>query len=127
MPALSLPKPYPVFKAALNAIVDEWQVDYARAYPEDLKTFRRRPDPLTFDLAWMTYLSPKFARNVAAPDGMRVERTRDGGLLMIAADETFDTSNPKHMAAAESIRTALAGLNARLEAEYERLWPTRRR
>jgi hypothetical protein len=34
-----------------------------------------------------------------------------GGLLLIAAEETFDTANPRHMAAARAIREALTPLN----------------
>ena len=33
------------------------------------------------------------------------------GLLLIAAEETFDVSNPNHMAAAQSIADALEPLN----------------
>jgi hypothetical protein len=52
-----------------------------------------------------------------------IERTRDGGLLMIAAEETFDIANPDHVARARSIVNALAPLNAEeAERQTKRGW-----
>ncbi len=117
---------YPVFKAVLKSIISAWEVGWADAYSDDLRKLWHEPHPYSLDLAWMTYLSPPLARKVTPPPDVLVERTDDGGLLMIAAEETFDTANPKHMAAARSIQASLAGLNAEMEAEADRLWPARR-
>jgi len=82
-----------------------------------------QPHKLDLDLAWMTYLSPPRARKVTPPRGVLVEHTDDGGLLMMAAEETFDTANPKHMAAARSILASLTELNAEFERMWQLLWP----
>ena len=97
--------------------------------PRPIQTISKlwnQPSKHFLDLAWMTYLEPALARKVAPPRDVLVERTHDGGLLMIAAEETFDTANPAHMAAARSISKALASVNAEEEKEWERLWPRRR-
>jgi hypothetical protein len=117
---------YPVFKAVLLSIVSAWDVRHAQAYSDDLSKMWNQPSKHFLDLAWMTYLEPALAQKVAPPRDVLVERTDDGGLLMIAAEETFDTANPAHMAAARSISKALAGVNAEEEKEWERLWPRRR-
>jgi Immunity protein 52 len=117
---------YPVFKAVVQTIVSAWDVDYAQAYSTDLREFWNKPQRFFLDLAWMTYLSPTLAAQFTPPAGVLVERMDNGGLLLIAAEETFDVSNAAHMAAAESIMDALALINAEKEKEWERLWPTRR-
>lgn len=69
----------------------------------------------------MTYLPPSLAAQIRPPTDVVIERTVDGGLLMIAAEETFGVANPKHLAGARSIFQAVAPLNA----EYEKLWAAR--
>jgi hypothetical protein len=66
---------------------------------------------LNFDLDWMVYLSAPLAARIAPPKNVAFERMEGGGLLLIAAEETFDTENPQHMAASHAIRDALAPLN----------------
>lgn len=114
---------YPLFKEVLKSIVAAWDVRHAQAYPDALREFWNEPSKLFLDLAWMTYLSPELAEDVIPPKGILVEQTDDGGLFMIAAEETFDTENPEHMAAAWSILRALDGINAAHEEKCERLWP----
>lgn len=104
---------YPLFKSVLKSVVSAWDVRHAQAYSNALRWFWNKPYKLCLDLAWMTYLSPPLVRRIALPSDAIVERSDDGGLILIAAEETFDTSNPKHMAAAESIRKALAPINAK--------------
>jgi hypothetical protein len=116
---------YPVFKAVLKSIVSAWEVRKAQAYSAALYELWNTPS-MSFNLAWMTYLSPELARGFAPPGDVLVEYIDGGGVLMIAAEETFDTANPTHMAAARSIANALAGINADEEKTWQRLWPTRR-
>jgi Immunity protein 52 len=49
---------------------------------------------------------------ITPPAAAIVERQPDGGLLMAATDEPFDTSNPAHLAVANDILAAVAPLNA---------------
>jgi hypothetical protein len=115
---------YPVFKAVLMAIVAAWDVKSARATSRDLQKFWHKPNPYPLDMGWMTYVSEPIARKIVPPHDVLVERTDDDGLLMIAAEETFDTSNPKHTAAARSILASLADFNAEEERVRELLWPS---
>jgi hypothetical protein len=117
---------YPVFKAVLKSVVSAWGVRHAQAYSDRLSKLWRQPSKLFLDLAWMTYLSPELAQNFTPPRDVLVEHVDDGGLLIIAAEETFDTANPKHMAAAQSILKSLAAINAEEEKLSDRLWPRRR-
>lgn len=115
---------YPLFKAVLKSIVAAWDVRHAQAYSGALRELWHEPSKLFLDLAWMTYLSPELAKQVTLPSDVLVERMDDGGLLLIAAEETFDTNNPKHIAAARSILRALEDVNAAEEDKCKRLWPS---
>ncbi|MGD0192108.1 MAG: Imm52 family immunity protein [Rhizomicrobium sp.] len=109
---------YPVFKAALLSVVSAWDVHQAQAYSDELRTHWQQPYKLFLDLAWMTYLSPELAEGYAPPGDVLVEHTDNGGILLTAAQDTFDTSNERHMEAAESIRDSLAEINADDEAKW---------
>jgi hypothetical protein len=113
---------YPVFKSVLLAIVSPWDVDYAKVYSRDLAQLWT--DGHRFcDLSWIVYLSEPLVRRIKIPTDVVRERTHDGGLLMIAAEETFDVANPKHLAGAHSILNALAPLNAEeAERQAKRGW-----
>ena len=102
---------YPAFKAVLLSLVESWDVDWARAYSSELRPLWKETYRQRFDLAWITYLSAPLASRIVPPKDALVERTKDGGLLLIAAEETFDASNPMHMAAAQSIAVALEPIN----------------
>lgn len=107
---------FPIFRQALLAIVDAWNPTWCAAYPWDISAFwpprTARKQPM-FRMAWMTYLSPRFAPMVTSPASAIVERPANGGLLMIATDdERFDIANPQHIAVARDIEAALAPVNA---------------
>ncbi|HEX3666150.1 MAG TPA: Imm52 family immunity protein [Rhizomicrobium sp.] len=102
---------YPVFKAVFLSLVESWDVDWARAFSSEMRSHWKETYLNRFDLSWMTYLSAPFARRIVPPKDALVERMKDGGLLLIAAEETFDASNSNHMAAARSIADALEPLN----------------
>jgi hypothetical protein len=117
---------YPVFKAALMSLVSAWDVQCAQAYSAELREFWNQPSRHFLDLAWMTYLSPELSEGFTPPGDVLTEHVGDGGILMIAAQDTFDTANTRHMAAARSILNALSGINAEEEKRTQRLWPRRR-
>jgi immunity protein 52 of polymorphic toxin system len=117
---------YPLFKAVLKTIVSAWDVGYAQAYSDALRKLWGPKIPF-YRLSWMTYLSPPRAAQIQPPADVIVEYTDDGGLLMIAAEETFDTANPQHMAGAHSILDALAPLNAEEDRLYAERFPPWRR
>lgn len=106
---------YPAFEAVLQAIVSCWDVDHASASCRNLWKLETEPHYFC-GLSWMVYLSAQLVRRITVPTGVLVERFPDGGLLMIAAEETFDVANPKHMAGAECILKSLEPLNVE-EAE----------
>ncbi len=107
---------YPIFKEALLVMGETFESVWGWAYPADLidlwpEVPRSRSGPV-LRLAWITYVSSRLARLITPPASAIVERRPDGGLLMAATKETFDTSNPNHLAVAREILEACALLNA---------------
>jgi hypothetical protein len=101
---------YPAFKAALLALAESCDAIYCSAYPRQIMDFW---DPgRALRIAWMSYVSPRFAPLITPPPSALVERTARGALLMAATDETFSTGNPAHLAAARDILAALAPFEA---------------
>jgi hypothetical protein len=58
------------------------------------------PDDPTFPddyyIPWIFYLSAPFAAGLKVASEIQTERTPDGGLLMIAAEDRLDPTNPAH-------------------------------
>jgi hypothetical protein len=105
----------PIFKAALVAIAEAWDATWCEAYPWDL--INLWPDTVAvgrprFNMAWVSYLSPRFAPMVTPPASAIVEHTSQGGIIMAATEERFDITNPAHLAAAREIEAAIAPVNA---------------
>jgi hypothetical protein len=50
-----------------------------------------------FHIPWIAYLSAPLAAGLELPPEIPTERTPDGGLLMIAAEERLDPTNPEHL------------------------------
>lgn len=111
---------YPIFKSVLMAIISCWDVDYAWAYCRDLAQLWTKSHPFC-DLSWMVYLSAPLARRITIPKNITVEHTPDGGILMIAAEVTFDASNPSHVENARRILAALEPLNSEEAKRIESL------
>ncbi len=104
---------YDLFRSAMLAIIEAWDVTWCAAYPTDIMDFW--PDVgrgHRFRLAWMTYVSPRFVRLIRPLRGIESQTMAGGGLLMVATRERFDVANPDHMAVARAIDTAIAPLNA---------------
>ncbi|MGH6839728.1 MAG: Imm52 family immunity protein [Methylocella sp.] len=101
---------YQIFKPALLAMVEAWDPVCAMSYPDAL--FKLVPDNTYFHESWIQYLCPWLASLVTPPASAIVERLPNGGLLMSATTQTFDVSNPAHMAAARDMAAAIAPLNA---------------
>ena len=114
---------FPIFKAALLALVANWSLPWicARAFrsnsamvpvhggagfklesrpmlPED-PTFPASP----FEIPWIGYLSAALSAGVRLPSEITTERTGDDGLLMIATDDRLDPANPEHLRRARII------------------------
>ena len=104
---------YDLFRSAMLAIIGAWDVTWCAAYPANLRDFW---PPVGsghhFKLAWMTYVSPRFASQIRPPRGVESQTVAGGGVLMVATRERFDVTNTGHMAAARAIDTAMAPLNA---------------
>jgi len=123
---------YPLFKAALLAIVTNWPPIWACAYafrsntvrvpvsyPGGVQGSRLEDLPMipgdptfpesVFHAPWVAYLSAPLAAGVTLPREIITERTPDGGLLMIATEERLDPENPEHLHRARAIlQTMLA-------------------
>jgi hypothetical protein len=106
---------YNIFSRALVFLAILWKANWACAHPIALSDLlpsdaKRRTSRLYG--GWITYLSARWAAKVTPPKSAIVERAPDGGLLMIATEETFRVDNPRHVAVAREIDAALAPLNA---------------
>ena len=105
----------PLLQSAVLTIVDAWDVTWAAVYPAELMALWKKPYETprpTFKMAWITYLSPRFAPMVTPPHAAIVEHTPQGGIVMTATKERFDIANPGHVGAAREIEAALAPVNA---------------
>ena len=83
---------------------------YIQAYTDAIQQYWDQPRRV-LELSWMTYLSEFFAQMMTIPKDVFVEKVPDGGIMLCAAKEDFDVTNPQHMAAARSLRDALSPLN----------------
>jgi hypothetical protein len=105
---------YAVFKPALLAVSEIYDVDWCSAYPDDIMELWPRDQ--TYRMPWMCYIKPAWAPLLTPPPTAIVEYWPNGALFMAATDETFITANPAHLAVARDIEAALAPLNALPEA-----------
>ncbi len=101
-----------IMKGVLLAFVEQWHPTWCGVRSSDLFALYPQGRPPQFELAWMTYLSPRFAALVTPPSSATVERLLGGGLLMIATEERFSASNPTHLSVARDIERAMAPVNA---------------
>ncbi|MGH6838612.1 MAG: Imm52 family immunity protein [Methylocella sp.] len=102
---------YNIFKPALLAMAEAWDPVCCAAYPDAL--IERVPGGINFHEAWIQYLCPWLASIITPPSApVIVEHLPNGGLLMSATAQTFDVSNPAHMAAARDMAASIAPLNA---------------
>ena len=104
---------YPLFRAALLAIIEIWLPPWSFACARRLGTIAvpsghggstiksvpqvpsdpTFPDSIFF-APWIVYLAAKSATVLALPPEILTERTADGGLLMTATEERLDPDNP---------------------------------
>jgi Immunity protein 52 len=125
---------YPLFRAALLGIVTQFppvwasaglyvpgydKISFAPGIPAQPKSPYRIP--------WLSYLCAPLTKGLVPPVGVPCERTADGGLLMIAAEERLDPTNPDHMRRARAIAEILiARVGERPRPGYwpiEEAWP----
>ena len=107
------PKPsmitFDLFRLATLATIACWKPLFCSTQSSTLQPHMA---PRTwFHASWFTYVHPSLVHRVASPNIPVVESTPDGGLLLGAASETFDVSNPAHLAAALSIENATRHLD----------------
>ncbi|HLG88465.1 MAG TPA: hypothetical protein VKZ79_14865 [Alphaproteobacteria bacterium] len=101
---------YALFREALLGIVTQlppiWanarlytpgynDISLAPGIPPHPKSSYHRP--------WLSYLCAPLTKELIPPVGVPCEWTKDGGLLMIAAEERLDPTNPDHMRRSRAI------------------------
>ncbi|HEX7968828.1 MAG TPA: Imm52 family immunity protein [Stellaceae bacterium] len=103
-----------ILRPAMLALASAWDTTWCQVSPWGIEALETQPRPRRplLGLAWMTYISPRFAPMVTPPRSAIVERLPDGALLMIATEDRFDATNPAHLAVARDIEAALAPINA---------------
>lgn len=101
---------YPVYKAALLALIRIWPPTWACAYAFRMNYFEVPLHPgaplfpySIFHIPWLAYLSAPLAAGLKLAPEILTERTPDGGLLMIAAEERLDPANPENLRRARII------------------------
>ena len=94
---------YPLYKAALLAMISIWPAPWANA---QCSIWGERPPTLPgepafpysgYQMPWISYLCAERAAKVDVPSRVMAERTPDGGLLMTATEARFDPANVEHM------------------------------
>lgn len=111
---------YPLFKAALLAINAIWPSAWTCAYAfrsdfvkvpvnygDGVQGYRLESLPPVpsdptfpyspFHITWLAYLSAPLAADVKLPPEIKTERTPDGGLFMIAAEQRLEPTDPEHL------------------------------
>jgi hypothetical protein len=95
---------FSLFKAVLLTIVSIWEPPWATARcsiwdsPVPKSPPGVPPFPYSgYQRPWIAYLNAERAAGVEVPSEVSTERTPDGGLLMIATEETLDPDNAAHM------------------------------
>jgi hypothetical protein len=103
---------YDLFRSAMLAIIEAWDVDWCLSYPTDLMRSWPKKRPGRIRLAWMSYVAPEFAPLVRPSPDIETQTVAGGGILMAATRERFDVTNKSHLKAARAIVTAMAPFNA---------------
>jgi hypothetical protein len=110
---------YPVFKAMLLLVAEIWPSDWvgAAAYPrwppakiivDGVETIPPPTRPYSrFGMPWMTYLSPENAERVRPPAEILTQPVADGGVLLIACEETLDPNNSDHLRRSDLLLSCL--------------------
>ena len=103
-----------LFYNVVLAAAETFEATQARVYPAGLRNFwsDTRGIGEKLDLAWISYIGPRFAHLVTPPSSVIVEHRPDGGLLMASTAETFSTDDARHLDAAREIKAALGAFNA---------------
>jgi hypothetical protein len=104
-----------VFRSVVIELASIWNATSCHATSSELLQLvpgvdwtQRRP---RFNGGWITYLAAPFAAKIAPPRSAKCEAV-NGGLMMVATEETFQVDNAAHMAVARDIDAALAPINA---------------
>jgi hypothetical protein len=101
---------YAVFKLAMLAMSDIYNVDWCSAYPDNIMDLWQRDQ--TYRMPWMCYIKPAWVLLITPPKTAIVEYQPNDALFMSAAAETLIIANPAHLAVARDIEAAIAPLNA---------------
>ena len=104
---------YSLFKKILFATADAFDPKYSSAYPTALDRDVMIPEgkKLPIFAGWMVLLPRDLARQITPPPQAIQQTREDGSLFMAATDETFDASNPAHVAGSKAIQDAIAPVN----------------
>jgi hypothetical protein len=118
---------YPIFKAALLATIAIWPPTWASAYAYRMDYEKEALVPgaplfpySVFHIPWMGYLSAPLTTHFVLPlPEIMIERTPDGGVLMIATEDRLDPTNPEHLRRARIIaETMIAHTPPELARNY---------
>jgi hypothetical protein len=106
---------YTTFKKILFAVADAFDPLFSSAYPAALDRDLMIPEGKKRPIfaGWMVLLPRELACHITPPPKAIQQTREDGSLFMAATDETFDATNPNHIAASKAIQDAIAPMNSR--------------
>jgi len=95
---------YAAFRSALVTMGSIWPCPWINAYVFSDTYWTTSPvagaSPFPysmFHMAWMPYLSAPLAKGLVPPPELIAEPTPGGGLLLVAAEERLDPTDPEHL------------------------------
>jgi len=95
---------YPILGGAFRVMASIWPTPWAKLSGSTVEYEERpgvvgttRVETFRHDITWMGYLSAKCAPGFEPPADLISERTADGGLLLISAEERPDPANADQM------------------------------
>ena len=118
---------YDIFRSAMLAIIEAWEVDWCLSYPTDLMDFWPKKRPGRIRMAWMAYVAPEFASLIRPSPDIETQTVAGGGLLMVATRDRFEVTNKGHLKAARAIVTAMTPFNGLPWPPGSSFGPSRRR
>lgn len=95
---------YAAFRSAVITVGSIWPCPWLNAYVFSDSYWTTSPVPgappfpySLFHMAWMSYLSAPLAKGLVPPPELIAEPTPGGGMLLIAAEDRLDPTDPEHL------------------------------
>jgi hypothetical protein len=104
---------FSLFKQIMFASADAFDIEFSHAEPAAFDVDTVLPDRKKRPImaGWMLLLRPELASQITPPPQVIQQTRADGSLFMAATEETFDVTNPAHVAASKAMQDAIEPIN----------------